>query len=295
MPVSSMTGFARAQAAVAGLEIAWELRAVNGKGLDLKLRLPAGAEAVEGEVRRLLSARLARGNVQVALTLQRAEPPLTFRVNEALLGELTRLSALLVQDGHATLPSADGLLALRGVVETADREGSALDEEGTALVVETLVRALDDLVRAREEEGAVLRAVLERRLVEIEALAGRAERDPARQVGAIRERLARQVAELTEAGEGRLDPERLHAEAALLAARADIREELDRLHAHVAAARELLGRGGAVGRRLDFLAQEFNRESNTLCAKSNATSLTAIGLELKVVVDQFREQVQNIE
>lgn len=295
MPVSSMTGFARSQTQASGMEIAWELRSVNGKGLDLRLRLPAGLDPSEAEIRRILSAAFSRGNLQAALSLQRTEAPLAFQLNETLLAELTRLSNQLVRNGHASMPTADGLLALRGVVEVAEREEVELDEATTTAVLVSLREAVAALAQARQAEGAALRAVLERRLDEIAALADAAEADPARRPDVIRDRLRMQVEDLVGASGGTLEPERLYVEAALLATRADIREELDRLHAHVEAARELLRAGGPVGRRLEFLSQEFNRESNTLCSKSNATSLTAIGLQLKVVVDQFREQVQNLE
>lgn len=295
MPVSSMTGFARSQTQAAGMEIAWELRSVNGKGLDLRLRLPTGLDPSEAEIRRILSAAFSRGNLQAALSLQRTEAPLAFQLNETLLAELTRLSNQLVRNGHASMPTADGLLALRGVVEVAEREGVELDEAAATAVLLSLHEAVAALAQARQAEGAALRAVLERRLDEIAALADAAEADPARRPDVIRDRLRMQVEDLVGASGGTLEPERLYVEAALLATRADIREELDRLHAHVEAARELLRAGGPVGRRLEFLSQEFNRESNTLCSKSNATSLTAIGLQLKVVVDQFREQVQNLE
>ncbi|MBB3935131.1 uncharacterized protein (TIGR00255 family) [Aureimonas phyllosphaerae] len=212
-----------------------------------------------------------------------------------MLDAVLRLSGELVRDGHATLPSADGLLALRGVIDVAERVANPEDDAARQRdVLAGLVEAVERLVASRADEGRQLASVLNGRLDEIERLVDLAERDPSRDVETIRARLARQVAELTGAAGG-LDPIRLHAEAALIATRADIREELDRLTAHIHAARDLLAQEGPVGRRLDFLAQEFNRESNTVCSKSNAASLTAIGLQLKVVVDQLREQVQNIE
>ncbi|WP_102957909.1 YicC/YloC family endoribonuclease [Mangrovicella endophytica] len=293
MPVQSMTGFARAEGA-GGL--AFELRSVNGKGLDLRLRLPQGFEIIEPELRKLASARLSRGNLQIALQQRTGEDATAFVINQAFLREVLAVTASLVADGHATLPSADGILSIRGVVETGEATRPTPEEDAArrAEALRLFGQALDALTADRRREGEALERVLRQRLDEIESLVGRAEADPARSPETIRERLAGQVRELRAADE-RLDEARLHQEVSLLATRADIREELDRLRAHVEAARALLSEGGPIGRRLDFLSQELNRESNTICSKSNATSLTAIGLDLKVVVDQFREQVQNLE
>lgn len=296
MPVNSMTGFARVEGATEGADFVWELRSVNGKTLEVRLRLPPGFEAIEAEARRIVAGRLGRGNLQVSLSVRRsADEALPFVIHREMLDAVLRLSGELVQDGHATLPSADGLLALRGVIDVAERVPSPEDD---ALRQRDILAGLEDaverLVVSRAAEGRQLQSILEDRLREIEQLVEDAEHDPSRRMEVIRDRLARQVAELTNAA-GSLDPARLHAEAALIATRADIREELDRLRAHLHAARELLSQDAPIGRRFDFLAQEFNRESNTVCSKSNAASLTAIGLQLKVVVDQLREQVQNIE
>ncbi|ALN73648.1 YicC/YloC family endoribonuclease [Aureimonas sp. AU20] len=295
MPVSSMTGFARFEGQADDAAFVWELRSVNGKGLETRLRLPQGFESLEAEARKRLGARLSRGNLQVSLTLDRPENLSNFSINQAFLNELLRLSDELVQAGRAAPPRADGLLALRGVIEVSDEAHTAdWFTQRAPAILDGLDAAIDALVAARQSEGAALRAILEARVDEIETLAQAASDDPARSLTAIQARLRRQVTDLlgTETG---LDPARLHQEAAVIAAKADIQEELDRLNAHIVAARALLGEGGAVGRRLDFLSQEFNRESNTICSKSHAASLTAIGLQLKVVVDQFREQVQNLE
>ncbi|SDO03469.1 YicC/YloC family endoribonuclease [Aureimonas jatrophae] len=296
MSLRSMTGFARVERDGAPSGFVWELRSVNGKGLEIRLRLPPGFEELEADIRRLAAGALGRGNVQVSLAHRRdpgVEVP-GFRVNEALLTDLLRLSDALVSEGRAAPPSADGLLALRGVIEVADAEPAAALSEQRDEILAAFQEALVALRRSRETEGRSLLAVLNVRLDRIEELTNQAEAHPARSIEAIRARLADQVALLRGAADG-LDEARLHQEAALIATRADIREELDRLTAHVAAARELLSLDEPVGRRLDFLSQEFNREANTLCAKSNATALTAIGLDLKLSVDQFREQVQNIE
>ncbi len=295
MSVQSMTGFARHEGATDGVDFAWELRSVNGKGLDLRLRLPPGFEAIEADTRRLAAARLTRGNIQASLQLWRDDELPVFTVNEAMLDQVLSLSSRLVADGHAGPPSSDGILAIKGIVEVAERtlapEARDMRQKGAA---QGFHAAVEKLVAAREAEGLALSEILALRLGEIAALIERAEDDPSRSPETIRQRLRGQIGELLNADE-RLDEGRLHQEAAILAARADIREEIDRLRAHVEAARALLATGGPIGRRLDFLSQEFNRESNTICSKSNSTSLTTIGLELKVVIDQFREQVQNIE
>lgn len=295
MPVQSMTGFARHEGSTDGVDFAWELRSVNGKGLDIRLRLPPGFEPIEQDIRRLAATRLSRGNIQASLQLRRDDELPVFTVNEAMLGQVLALSSRLVADGHAGPPSSDGILGIKGIVEVAERtlapEALEIRQKGVA---QGFLAAVEQLTAAREAEGRAMAEILTLRLAEIEALVARAEDDPSRSISAIRERLQSQVQQLLDAEE-RLDEGRLHQEAAILAARGDIREELDRLKAHVEAARTLLTTGGPIGRRLDFLSQEFHRESNTICSKSGSTSLTAIGLELKVVIDQFREQVQNVE
>ena len=295
MPVASMTGFARTEGEVDATAFVWEMRSVNGKGLELRLRLPQGFEAIEAELRRRAGSRLSRGNVQISLSLRKTDDAPVFSVNETMLAQVLLLTERLIAGGHAVTPTADGLLAIKGIIEVAESVVDPVaDAARRATILDGFDAALDRLVETREEEGALLRGLLDQRLDEMLLLVAAAERDPARSVEAIRLRLAEQVALLIGTG-AKLDEPRLHQEVAVIAAKADIREELDRLAAHIDAARSLLAAGGPVGRRLDFLSQEFNRESNTVCSKSNATSLTAIGLELKVLVDQFREQVQNIE
>ncbi|KAA0971202.1 YicC family protein [Aureimonas fodinaquatilis] len=289
-----MTGFARFETDIQGRLVAWELRSVNGKGLDAKIRLNSGYEALEPDIRRMMSGHLVRGNLQISLQLQKSIGESTPAVNMAVLMDYAAVCDSLVANGHAALPTADGLLALRGVI---DQPVDMVVQPDKPLLDEMLLAfasGLDRLISARQAEGREIAQVLMRRLDEMESLVVAAEADDARRPAVIQARLKAQVEALLGTGIG-LDEGRLAQEAALLATRADVQEELDRLRAHIAAARTMLAEGGAVGRRLDFLSQEFNRESNTLCAKSNATSLTAIGLQLKVVVDQFREQVQNIE
>ncbi|HVZ14025.1 MAG TPA: YicC/YloC family endoribonuclease [Bauldia sp.] len=295
MPLSSMTGFARADGAGEGHRWTWELRSVNGKGLDVRLRLSPGFEFLEGSVRERIGAALVRGNTQASLSVQAEAGGVHVRVNETVLSEVIQAMERIGERVEIQPPTMDGLLAVRGVVETVE---PFADEEGRNAVGRHMIASLDaaiaSLVADRRREGRAIGTVLETRLADIARLTRAAEATPARAPEAIRARLAEQVATLLDAAPA-LDPDRLHQEAVLLATRADIREEIDRLDAHVAAARALLAENGAVGRRLDFLAQEFNREVNTLCSKSNDVALTAIGLELKATVDQFREQVQNLE
>jgi len=295
MPLYSMTGFARRDGVAEGQRWTWELRSVNGKGLDARLRLPPGLDRLEIAVRERLTKRLTRGNVQATLTLAREEAATTLRVNEAVLDAVIAAMNRVADRIDATAPTLDGVLAIKGVLETAEVE----DDEATRAALDAgllagLDDAVDDLLAARGREGEAIGRVLRAQIDEVERLTAAAEAHPARTPEAIRARLAEQVEALLGAVPA-LDPQRLAQEAVLLATRADIREELDRLVTHVAEARRLLGEGGPVGRRLDFLTQEFNRETNTLCSKANDRGLTAIGLELKAVVDQLREQIQNIE
>lgn len=290
-----MTGFARAAAQAGDATIAWEIRSVNGKSAEVRFRLPPGFERIEVAARQKLRDRFARGSFQATLTATRPAFQAQPVVNEPFLRDLAQLARRLEEQFGCAPASADGLLALRGVLDVP--EAAESEEERAAMdatVLATLEAAIDALEVARRQEGAALATVLAALLDRIEALTEQAEADPSRQPQAIRQRLADQLALLREASAG-LDESRLAMEAALLATKADIREEIDRLRTHVASARRLLASTEPVGRKLDFLAQEFNRESNTLCSKSNAASVTAIGLELKAVVDQLREQVQNLE
>jgi uncharacterized protein (TIGR00255 family) len=295
MTLASMTGFARSSGVHGATRWAWELKSVNSKGLDIRLRLPPGRDALEPALRAAISRTLQRGNVSAGLTLAREGSAPMVRVNEAVLAAVIATSRDLAKRIEAQPPTLDGILGIKGVMEVVEAEESEAEREAAnSALLKGFEEALADLASMRVKEGEAVGKVLHERVDEIETLTKSAEASPSRSVDAIRARLSDQVKELI-AASSTLDPERLHQEAALLAAKADVREELDRLHAHVSAARGLLKNGGAVGRKLDFLAQEFNREANTLCSKSNDVSLTAIGLELKTAVDQFREQVQNIE
>jgi uncharacterized protein (TIGR00255 family) len=291
-----MTGFSRVAGGSGAVRWSWELRSVNAKGLDLRIRVPPGYDAVEAGARSAAAARLRRGAVQATLTLEQTSSQTELRIDEAALAAvLAAAQAIARQAPDARPVSIDAILGQRGVVQFVEpQEDPKARESLEAAAVTDFAAAVEALAAARAAEGAALHTVLEERLSTISDLAARADACPARSPEAVRQKLADQVAALVGTGVA-LDPDRLHQEAALLAARADVREEIDRLHAHVEGARALLAEGGAVGRRLDFLAQEFARETNTLCAKSNDRSLTAIGLQLKAVVEQFREQVQNVE
>ena len=295
MALSSMTGFARADGVSGPYAWAWELKSVNAKGLELRLRTPPGWDAVEVPLRAKAAEALARGTVHANLTVQRAGVAPVVRVNEPVLAAVLATMGDIAKRIDAAPPSIDGILGLKGVIEIIDEDEREEDRSAAAAaVISGFGAALASLTEMRRREGTVLGAVLRMRLDEIAALTARAESAPGRRPDAIKARLAEQIAVLLD-GATRFDPDRLHQEALLMASKADIREELDRLVAHVAQARRLIDTGGPAGRKLDFLSQELNRESNTLCAKSNDVELTNIGLELKTVDEQFREQVQNLE
>lgn len=295
MALSSMTGFARGQGQSGPYAWNWELKSVNAKGLDVRLRVPPGWDGVEASARAKASEALNRGTVYATLTVERQGLPATVRINENVLEAILGVANKLASRINANPPTVEGLLALKGVLEVSEQEESQQERSAAeAAIIAGFERALKDLGQSRRDEGKALGSVLDARLEEIGALAKRADQTPGRKADAVKARLAEQVAALMENG-GRFDPDRLHQEAILLASKADIREELDRLAAHVAQGKKLMAEGGPIGRRLDFLSQELNRESNTVCAKANDVELTNIGLELKTVVEQFREQVQNLE
>lgn len=296
MALSSMTGFARGQGAAGSYVWNWEIKSVNAKGLDIRLRVPAGWDAVDVAARKAATDALSRGTVYGNLTVERKGMAPKVRINEpvlaAIIATLDEIDNRIVGAGRPTL---DGILALKGVIEvTEDDDTPEARQAAEKAVIAGFSKTLGELVAMRRAEGETLGKVLTSRLDEIAALSARAEAAPGRKPEAIKARLAEQIANLIEASQ-RFDSDRLYQEALLMASKADIREELDRLASHGAQARKLLGDGGSVGRRLDFLAQELNRESNTLTAKANDVELANIGLELKTVVEQFREQVQNLE
>ena len=295
MALSSMTGFARSHGVSGAYNWAWELKSVNAKGLDLRLRLPPGWDVVEGPARHSAAEVLARGTMHGTLTVERLGVTPVVRVNEPVLAAVMATIKGLAGRVDAAAPRLDGILSLKGVIEVVDEDEREEDRRAAEAAVIAGFRAtIAELAAMRRHEGEALRQVLTQRVREIAALAAQAEAAPGRRPEAVRARIAEQVATLIGASE-RFDPDRLHQEAILIASKADIREELDRLASHVTQVERLIAAGGAIGRRLDFLAQELNREANTLCSKSNDVELTNIGLELKSVVEQFREQVQNLE
>jgi uncharacterized protein (TIGR00255 family) len=295
MAIASMTGFAREAGIVGPFQWAWEIKTVNGRGLEVRVRTPPGFDAIGEEARGQVLKALTRGQGQLTLALTRAATAPKVRINREVLQALLDALATVEVPGNVEPASIDGLLAVRGVVEVDEEVADPAHDAALAEALRGGVAALiESLKAARLSEGRALAGVLVAQIGTIERLVDEADASPARRPEAVRARLQALIGELLE-GRAGLDPDRLHQEAVLIAARADIREELDRLRAHGEAARDLIAQGGPVGRRLDFLAQEFGREANTLCAKANDVSLSRIGLELKAVVEQFREQVQNVE
>lgn len=295
MAVSSMTGFARSHGASGPYAFEWELKSVNAKGLDVRLRMPQGWDEVEAFAKKRAAEVLSRGTVYANLTVKRADAGSTVRINEDVLASVVKVATELAARIDAVAPSIDGLLAIKGVIEVVEPESDeAEDKAAREAVTIAFEEALKSLVEMRRREGETLGQILNQRVDEIESLAKKAEASPGRKPDAIKARLAEQVAALLETSD-RFDADRLAQEALMMATKADIREELDRIASHVGQARQMLAKGGPVGRRLDFLAQEFNREVNTCCSKANDIELTNTGLEMKNVVEQFREQVQNLE
>jgi uncharacterized protein (TIGR00255 family) len=295
MALVSMTGFADAHGAHDNLRWRWEAKSVNGRSLDVRLRMPPGLDSVEPAARALAAERFRRGNLQATLTLEPQEGQRGLKIDAAALAAAVKIAQEVASETGLAPARVDGLLALRGVI--VQDEVLPLDEQGRgardAALLESLARAFDALVRARGNEGAKLSIVLDNLIGEIDRLTHEAAQLAAAQPAQLREKLSAQISEL--ANSPGLSDDRLAQEVALLAVKADIREELDRLKAHVAEARTLLTSRDAVGRKLDFLAQEFNREANTLCSKSSDIALTRVGLALKAAIDQFREQAQNVE
>ena len=295
MALVSMTGFADAQGAFDTLRWRWEVRSVNGRSLDFRVRIPPGMEGMEPAARVLAGERLRRGNIQAVLSLEQQEGARGLRVDTVVLAEAIRLARQIAAESGLAPARVDGILALKGVV--VQEETLAIDAPARAArdaaILESLSLAFDALAHARALEGLKLATVLTRTANEIARLIEDARALAATQPASIRDRLHTQLSELMEQGSS--GDERIAQEIALLAARADVREELDRLHAHVEEAIRLVSSDEAVGRRLDFLSQELHREANTLCSKSCDIALTRLGLAMKAAIDQFREQAQNVE
>ena len=290
--LASMTGYARADAMFGLARVRIELKSVNGRGLDIRTRLAPGLDAFDLPLRQLLGQALSRGSINAAVSLDRKNTSGAVSINSAALDTVLAAIENLSTRIDAKRPSLDGILALPGILVV--EENRDLDEEALEPVLMAAVReAIAALLTSRQEEGARIAEILSCQLDTIAELVERADSHPGRSRETIAARLSQQVEALRQ--EPDISPERLAQEALVLATKADIQEEIDRLRAHIAGARALLSGSGPVGRRLDFLAQEFNREANTLCSKSNVVELTSIGLDLKASIDQLREQVQNIE
>ncbi len=292
--VSSMTGFARMDGEHADMRWSWEIKSVNSRGLETRFRLPTGFDFLEPRLKKRLAGKIARGSVNVSLTLRSAKSATLVSVNETVLDQILPLINKIGLRIDCEKPRAENILNVRGVLDMIE---PAPDEQEQAALGDAMTSsfdaAVDGLKASRAEEGAAMGAVLASLVDETERLAGAARASDEASLPAIRDKLAAQLQEL--GVDGALAEERLAQETALLAVKADIREELDRLDAHVASARSLLAGDGPVGRKLDFLTQEFNREANTLCSKAPTMALKQIGLDLKSVIDQMREQVQNVE
>jgi uncharacterized protein (TIGR00255 family) len=295
MSLSSMTGFARTGGTLAALAWHWEVKSVNGKGLDIRVRVPPGFEALEARAREACQRHFKRGNLQVTLSCERAGGGQSFALNETALDQLLAIAERVKARVGGALPSVESLLGIRGVLDIVDETE---DEAAAAARDNAIMESCDEAMRAlsltRKAEGSKIAAILDAQLARIAKLTAQARDNPQRSPDAIRARLAEQVGRLMETGAS-LDRDRLHMEAVLIATRADIQEEIDRLFAHVEAARALIASQEPAGRQLDFLAQEFNREANTLCSKAVDRTLTQTGLELKATIDQLREQVANVE
>jgi uncharacterized protein (TIGR00255 family) len=297
--IASMTGYARAQGSDERRRWVWEARSVNGRNLEVRCRVPQGFDRLENPSRTSVGTKVKRGNVSLTLTITSERQTKPLRINRALLAELGALVETVRKETGATAPAADGLLRVRGVIEEEDE--NAEGEEAIAVLDKELTRTLDEtlkgLVAARAAEGQALARVIDGHVGEIEGLCTRAAERALVQIGTVKTRFETQLAELL----GRAPPvseERLAQEIALLVGKADVREELDRLAAHIAQARTLLAEArpdNPVGRKFDFLCQEFNREANTLCSKSADIELTRIGIDLKGAIERLREQVQNVE
>ena len=295
MALQSMTGFSRSRGEFSGISWTWEIRSVNGKGLDVRLRIPQGYEALEIPVRRQLSGMFSRGNLQVSLQVLQAVDALLPKVNFTVVDSLLESARDIQQKLGGELPSVSDLMGMRGVIEFSEASVTSEEEEARNLsMLESLEVAANALREMREEEGAAVTTVLEEQVGRITGLRDKIDANEARLPESVSKRLGKQVIRLLEA-QSDLDGDRLYQEAVILAAKADLQEELDRLAVHVDSVRKILSGNGPAGRKLDFLAQEFNRECNTICSKSNSAEVTSLGLDMKLLIDQFREQVQNLE
>ena len=305
MSIQSMTGFARQSGhitlnpnemeAASEAEYAIELRSVNGKGLETRLRLPNSLEALEQEIKKHIASVLKRGNITANITLKTPDNRTNQVLNEAAFKDILNAAKKAAKISGLPLPSLDALLNIRSVIQEEEQSEPENNEKALhAHIMQAVKEATETLAQARKEEGEKLNIVLRERLDQIQNLLTQAKTESSNQLPFLKQKIKENLAKLIEQNE-ELDENRLHQEAILLSVKADISEELDRLNAHVKQAHELLSRDEPIGRRLDFLCQEFNREANTMCSKAHSKEITYIGLELKTVIDQLREQVQNIE
>ena len=295
MPLKSMTGFARDDGSIGRYGWFWEIRTVNGRGRDIRLRLPSGYDGLESKCRARVGDKIIRGNCNLTLKIERVTGDQEIKVNEVALKQVARAIRKAEMFIDSTELSMDGILGLRGILEITEPEHSPQEiEELNEAVLASLDQALQKIIQARQDEGEHLFKAISSHVDVIETNVKLIETSKSRSVDAIHQRLALQVQKLIDSDVG-LAPDRLHQEAVILATKADLEEEIIRLKAHIESARSLLASDEPVGRKLDFLAQEFNREANTICSKSNAIDVTNAGLELKTVIDQMKEQVQNIE
>jgi uncharacterized protein (TIGR00255 family) len=295
MTLSSMTGFGRAEGHYKHHSWVWEIRSVNGKGLDVRMRIPPGLDAFDQFIKTTIKKEITRGSINVLLQLSKEETDTDVKVNEAALDKLIGVAKKASVDHDLPMPSLDSLLSIRDVVEiilTEDNENQI--SERNDILKKSFIEALSELKSSRQEEGLATRKMLSDVIDQVEDLLNQAEEIVNNQPSLLKEKYEEKVNALFDNKQG-IDKDRLAQEIVLLATKADTKEETDRLRAHIASARTMLDAKGTIGRKMDFLTQEFNREANTLCSKSSDIALTNIGLSLKTAIDQIREQVQNVE
>jgi len=295
MPLQSMTGFARIEGFNDNAQWTWEIRSVNGKGLDFRFRASAGDESLHSSVRKLVSSYFKRGNLQVNLVVDRPGVEALPVINQPALDAVIAAIAVVQDRLNCAAPSAEQILGIKGVLEIGEAKDSVEESNSlNAALIQDFEKLLAELKSSRTREGLEICDFLSRQLNQLEDLTSIITTDPSRSSEQIKKRITSQLSQLLENSNG-IDNDRLHQEVAILVTRSDLTEELDRLSVHIGTARQLLNSEGPVGRKLDFICQEFNRECNTICSKSNAVAVTNAGLDMKVVIDQFREQVQNLE
>ncbi|WP_321391348.1 YicC/YloC family endoribonuclease [Emcibacter sp.] len=295
MTLSSMTGFARTQGQWENYSWVWEIRSVNGRGLDIRCRIPSGFEAMDQTVRGHLKKHIARGSLNVNLQMHRESEEVQVKVNQVALDQLVAIVVETSSNNHLPQPDISNLMSVRDLVQIIEgEEDENFRKARDKAIEESFLEAIAALKENRLSEGAATSEMLQKIIIDIEASVAEATKVAAGQPNLIRDRFMDKVNALLDDNKG-LDPDRIAQEVTILATKADVKEEMDRLVAHIDAARKLLVEKEPVGRKLDFLSQEFNREANTLCSKSSDIALTQIGLSLKASIDQLKEQVQNIE